>query len=58
MANRRKAVRAGQVLQIFVAGVITIGIVTALTLPGRQTVGVIKASGNAGQGLIGTAIKG
>ena len=50
--------RAGQVLQIFVAGVITIGIVTALTLNGRQTVGVIRASGKAGQGLIGTAIIG
>ena len=50
--------RAGQVLQIFVAGVITIGIVTALTLNGRQTVGVIRASGKAGQGLIVTAISG
>lgn len=50
--------RAGQVLQIFVAGVVTIGIITALTLPGRQTVGVVKATGQAGSGLLGTAIKG
>jgi hypothetical protein len=50
--------RAGQVLQIFVAGVVTIGIITALTLPGRQSAQVIKASGQAGQGLLGTAIKG
>ncbi len=50
--------RAGQVLQIFVAGVVSIGIITALTLPGRQTVGVIKAGGTAGSGLLGTAIKG
>lgn len=50
--------RAGQVLQIFVAGVVTIGIITALTLPGRQSAAVIKASGAAGQGLLGTAIKG
>jgi hypothetical protein len=50
--------RAGQVLQIFVAGIISIGIITALTLPGRQSVGVIKATGQAGSGLLGTAIKG
>jgi hypothetical protein len=50
--------RAGQVLQIFVAGIISIGIITALTLPGRQTVGVIKATGSASSGLLGTAIKG
>jgi hypothetical protein len=50
--------KAGQVVQIFVAGIVTIGIVTALTLPGRQTVGVISATGSAGSGLLGTAIKG
>lgn len=45
-------------LDIFVGGIVTIGIITALMLPGRQTVGVIKATGSAGQGLLGTAIKG
>ena len=48
----------GRNAQIFVAGVITIGVITALTLPGRNTVGVIKATGTASSGLLGTAIKG
>lgn len=48
----------GRNVQIFVAGVITIGVITALTLPGRNTVGVIKATGGASSGLLGTAIKG
>ena len=48
----------GRSAQIFFAGLITIGVITALTLPGRQSVGVIKATGNAGSGLLGTAIKG
>lgn len=45
-------------LDIFVAGVVTIGIITALVLPGRETANVIKASGSASSGLLGTAIKG
>ena len=45
-------------LTIFVAGLVTIGIATALLLPGRPTAGVIKATGQAGSGLLGTAIKG
>lgn len=45
-------------VRIFVAGVITIGIVTALFLPGRQTVQGITAAGNASTGLLNTAIKG
>lgn len=49
---------AGKVAQIFVAGIVTIGVITALTLPGRQTVGVVKAGGDAGSNLLGTAIKG
>lgn len=53
-----KNMDAGQVVQIFVAGIVTIGVITALTLPGRQTVGVIKAGGDAGSNLLGTAIKG
>lgn len=43
---------------LFVGGVVTIGIITALVLPGRQTVSAIKASGKAGSGLLGTAIRG
>lgn len=43
---------------IAIAGLMTIGMITAVTLPGRQTVGVIKASGNASSKLLGTAIKG
>jgi hypothetical protein len=46
------------VLQTFVTGVITIGVITALFLPGRQTVAGIKAGGQAASGLLGTAIKG
>lgn len=46
------------VLKIFVTGVITIGVVTALFMPGRQTVAGIKAAGTASSGLLNTAIKG
>jgi hypothetical protein len=46
------------VLKVFVTGVITIGVITALFLPGRQTVAGIKAGGAAASGLLGTAIKG
>jgi len=45
-------------IDIFVAGIVTIGIITALMLPGRQTASVVKATGQAGSGLLGTAIKG
>lgn len=45
-------------VQIFVAGLVGIGMATALLLPGRQTVGAIKATGDAGSGLLGTAIRG
>lgn len=44
--------------QIFVAGVVTIGIITALVMNGRNTAGVIKATGTAGSNLLGTAIRG
>lgn len=47
-----------EVLKIFVTGAITIGVITALFLPGRQTVAGIKAGGQAASGLLGTAIKG
>lgn len=48
----------GETLKVAVTGVITIGIITALFLPGRQTVSGIKAAGSAFQGVLGTAIKG
>ena len=43
---------------LFVGGLVTIGVVTALFLPGRQTVQGIKAAGSSGSQLLGTAIKG
>lgn len=48
----------GRTGTIFVSGLITIGVVTALFLPGRQTVAGVKAFGQAGSGLLGTAIRG
>jgi hypothetical protein len=48
----------GKGVTIFIAGVITIGIVTAMVLPGRQTAQVIGATGKATQGVLGTAISG
>jgi hypothetical protein len=45
-------------LKIFVSGVITIGVITALFLPGRKTVSGIKAIGSATSGVLSTAIKG
>ena len=45
-------------VRVFVAGVITIGVITALFLPGRQTVAGITAAGSASSNLLGTAIKG
>lgn len=47
-----------EVLKTLVQGVITIGIITALFLPGRQTVAGIKAGGTAFSGVLHTAIKG
>lgn len=44
--------------EIIASGIVTIGIITAVVLPGRNTVGVIRAGGNAGQGLFSTAITG
>lgn len=46
------------VAEIFVGGLITIGIATALFLPDRNTAGVVKATGTAGTNLLGTAITG
>jgi hypothetical protein len=45
-------------VKIFVTGVITIGIITALFMNGRTTVQGIGALGSASSGLLGTAIKG
>jgi hypothetical protein len=46
------------VLQTFVTGIITIGVITALFLPGRSTVAGIKAAGTASSGLLKTSIRG
>lgn len=45
-------------IKIFVGGIITIGIITALFMNGRTTVQGINAVGNASSGLLGTAING
>lgn len=45
-------------IKMFVAGLVTIGIATAILLPGRQTVQTVGAIGTAGSGLLGTAIQG
>lgn len=44
--------------KIFTQGIITIGIITALFLPGRQTVAGIRAGGDAVSGILRTAIRG
>lgn len=48
----------GKTASIFVAGIVTIGVITALTLPGRQSVALAKTGFTGAQGLLGTAIKG
>jgi hypothetical protein len=49
---------SGKAITLLVSGVVGIGMITALTLPGRQTIGLTKAAGKAGSGLLGTAIRG
>jgi hypothetical protein len=44
--------------EIFIAGVVTIGVITALFMPGRTTAQGVTAAGNASSKLLGTAIKG
>jgi hypothetical protein len=39
-------------------GIVAIGMVTALTLPGRQTAQVLKAAGGVFTGGLNTAIRG
>jgi len=46
------------VAKTFVAGVITIGIITALFMNGRNTAGVLKSGFSGANSLLGTAIKG
>jgi len=45
-------------VRIFVAGLITIGVITALFMNGRTTVSGISAIGTASSNVLGTAIKG
>ena len=45
-------------VQTFVAGIVAIGMATAVLMPGRQTPAVIKALQNLLQGALGTAISG
>jgi hypothetical protein len=45
-------------VKIFVTGIITIGVITALFMNGRTTVQGITAAGTASSGLLNTAIKG
>jgi hypothetical protein len=46
------------VAKIFVTGVVTIGIITALFMNGRQTANGLKAGFGGASQLLGTAIKG
>lgn len=48
----------GSPVKIAVGGVVAIGIITALFLPGRSTVGFTKAVGGSSQGVLNTVIKG
>lgn len=48
----------GKTAQIFVAGVVSIGIITALFMNGRQTAQGVTAGFNGASNLLGTAIKG
>lgn len=48
----------GDTAKTLVAGGVAIGMATAVLLPGRPTIGVIKSIGDAGSGYLGTAIKG
>jgi hypothetical protein len=48
----------GKGIAILAGGLVTIGVITALFMPGRQTVAGVKAVGSAGSNLLGTAIRG
>lgn len=45
-------------IQKVALAIVTVGAITALVLPGRQSAQVIKAAGNAFSSSLGTAIKG
>lgn len=45
-------------VQKIALAIVTVGAITALTLPGRQSVQVIGAAGNLFSGALGTAISG
>lgn len=45
-------------IRTFVAGVVIIGVITALVLPGRQSAQVATSIFNGSSNLLGTAIKG
>ena len=47
-----------EIAKVFVVGVVTIGLATALFMNGRNTAGVITATGNSSSKLLDTAIKG
>jgi len=48
----------GKAAELLVAGIVGIGMATALFLPGRQTAAVTSAGFKGAQGLLGTAISG
>ena len=50
--------KTGGTLQILAAGCVTIGIATAVLLPGRQTIGVTRSGGNAISHVASTVITG
>jgi hypothetical protein len=45
-------------IQKVALAIVTVGAITALVLPGRNSAQVINAAGNAFSGSLGTAIKG
>lgn len=49
---------AGSSITKIAVAIVTVGLVTALVLPGRQTAQVLNAAGTVFSGSLGTAIKG
>jgi len=47
-----------EIVRAFIIGVITIGVLTAVLAPGRQTVNVIKATSSGATSLLQTAERG
>lgn len=48
----------GDSVKVFVGGLVSIGIITAVVSSGRNSASVVSSIGTAGSGLLGTAIKG